>query len=456
MSDSLRFRNQGNETRGHSRSWVLPFALCCLALCCLARFCHAQTITSIQRGQAQEMLQYLADDVKKNYYDPKLNGLDWDAKVKETKEKIDKADSMNRALSAIASATNSFNDSHTFFLPPGRPYKLEYGFRMRMIGDHCYVIHVKPGSDAEKKSVKVGDEVLSLNGYTPTRQNFWQMEYVFNLLRPQQQLQLDLRSPEGAERKLNVEAKMRQLTAVRDLTTSEGIYDYFRELENQDYADRVRYIEKGKDLIIVHFPAFELSYEQINSLVGKMRDHNAAILDLRGDPGGSEEILIALLSGVLEEKKKVFDRVTRKSTKPVESYTYKNGFSGKLVVLVDSNSASCSEIFARVVQLEKRGTVMGDLSEGAVMEARHFSHEQGADTVVFYGASITHANLIMTDGKSLEHVGVAPDTLLQPTAADLAADRDPVMAKAAESLGVQLSAEEAGKLFPYEWPLEAR
>jgi carboxyl-terminal processing protease len=422
----------------------------------MARFCHAQTITSYQRGQAQEMLQQLADDVKKNYYDPKLNGLDWDATVREAKEKIDKADSMNRALSAIASALNSFNDTHTFFLPPSRPYVLAYGFHMRMIGNRCYVMRVRPGTDAEKKGVKPGDEVLSVNGYAPTRQNFWQMQYVFNTLRPQPELELDLRSPEGAERKLDVEAKMRQLTAIRDLTTSEGIADYYRQMENQEHADRIRYIEKGHDLMIVQFPAFEFSFEQIDSVIGKMRDHNAVILDLRGNPGGYEDTLKALLSGVLEDKMKIFDRVTRKTTKPVESDTFKNGFSGKLVVLVDSRSASCSELFARVIQLEKRGTVIGDLSAGAVMEARHFGHEQGTETVAFYGASITEANLIMTDGKSLEHVGVTPDTLALPTAADLASGLDPVMAKAAESLGVQLSAEEAGKFFPYEWPVEVR
>ena len=129
----------------------------------------------------------------------------------------------------------------------------------------------------------------------------------------------------------------------------------------------------------------------------------------------------------------------------------KAGFSGKLVVLVDSESGSASEVLARLIQLEQRGKVLGDISAGAVMQAKHFSEQMGTNSIVPFGISITNADVIMSDGKSLEHVGVVPDELILPTAADLAARRDPVMARAIEILGGNTTPEDAGKYFKYYW-----
>jgi C-terminal processing protease CtpA/Prc len=89
-----------------------------------------------------------------------------------------------------------------------------------------------------------------------------------------------------------------------------------------------------------------------------------------------------------------------------------------------------------------------------VMESEHYRHAFYFDSETYYGVSITEANLIMNDGNSLEHVGVDSDILILPSPQDLAEQRDPVLAKAAKLLGVPISPEEAGKLFPYQGSLE--
>ena len=103
------------------------------------------------------------------------------------------------------------------------------------------------------------------------------------------------------------------------------------------------------------------------------------------------------------------------------------------------------------MQLEKRGTVVGDRTAGAVMRSKHHPREMGTDTVIFYGASITDADVVMTDGKSLERTGVMPDEVHLPTAIDLARGHDPVMSHAASLLNVKIKPEQAGALFPEEW-----
>ena len=411
--------------------------------------------SSFERKRAIQMLETISSDVKKHYYDPKFHGLDWDARVQEAKERIEKSTTQNAALLHIAGALDALNDSHTFFLPPSRPYVHDYGLEFQMIGDRCFVTQVRPGSDAELKGIKPGDEVSAINGFQPTRQNLWQMDYVFHTLRPQLSLRLDLRDPAGTSRQVEAAAKFRELRRIKDLTSSSGdgdIWDFFRASEDTRHLRRARTEEFGDDLMILKLPIFAFSQTEVEEMIGKARKHKALIIDLRDNGGGSVDTLKYLAEGIFENEVKVANRVSRKDTKPLlEKYHPHNPFGGKLVVLVDSNSASASEIFARVVQLEKRGTILGDHSSGKVMESQHFSYSAGLGVTVFYGASITEADVIMSDGKSLENVGVTPDETMLPTAADLAAGRDPVLARAAEMVGVKIMPERAGKLFPYEW-----
>jgi C-terminal processing protease CtpA/Prc len=403
------------------------------------------------------MLHDVADDVRQNYYDRNFHGVDWDAKVREAKEKIDKADTLNRALTAIAAAFDSLNDSHTNFLPPDRPYVNDYGFEMQMIGNHCYVVRVRPGSDAGKEGVKPGDEIETVNGYTPTREDFRRMQYVFWILRPQPGLYLKLRAIGGDERQVAVQAKFVQHSKVVDLQYM-NYFTISREFANQEHRLGVRYANRDYDVLIVRLPVFyPFRADEADSILSKTQGFKAVIFDLRGNPGGVEEMDRSLLGAILDHKVKIADRVERNKTTPVETEHHFHPFAGKVVVLVDSESSSAAEIFARVVQLEKRGIVMGDRSSGMVMEAHPFFHRTDGDKrddFIVFGSEVTDADLIMVDGHSLERTGVTPDLVILPSASDLAAGRDPVLAKAADSVGVTMTPEEAGKLFPYEWPNE--
>src|SRR6202007_1544141 len=114
-------------------------------LCLLTTTGQPQKMSNYERERAKDMLSQIAIDIRKHYYDPKFHGVDWDARVEEAKQKIDKVETQNMAFSQIAAALDSLNDSHTYFVPPERPYRHDYGWHAEMIGDSSYIIRVRPG-----------------------------------------------------------------------------------------------------------------------------------------------------------------------------------------------------------------------------------------------------------------------------------------------------------------------
>ncbi|HEY7403114.1 MAG TPA: S41 family peptidase [Candidatus Angelobacter sp.] len=423
-----------------------------LVLVCVAPYTTAQTpdtpLSKRDRDWLKHILWTVRDDIKKNYYDPSFNGLDLDRRFQEAERKLEAAPNRNYAMADIAGAVSALNDSHAFFLPPARPFTHDYGWRMQAEGDSdCFITAVRPGSDADKKGLKPGDQLLSVAGFSAIREDVWKIQYVYSVLRPQLGLRLIVRSPDGNMRQLDTMADIRS----RPFDPWKSLFDQLAAAMKQHMP---RTVEYGKNAIIYRLPDFVFNPDNANEMLDKIRGHEALVLDLRGNPGGSVEFLSRFLGGMFDHEIKIGDRVGRK---PMHAQLTKSRgdktFQGKLVVLIDSQSGSAAELFARIVQLEKRGTVVGDRSSGMVMESKLYTHEvETMAGLIHYAVSITDANMIMTDGKSLEHTGVLPDERIVPSAADLVAARDPALARAAELVGVKLTPEEAAKLFPVQWP----
>jgi len=409
-----------------------------------------QQITKFDREAAQEMLKTIRDRVKQYYYDPTYHGVDLDARYKEYEGKIEHVANRGAAFADIAAYLSGLHDSHTFFIPPERSAVFDYGFRMEMVGDKAYVTNVRPGSDAATK-LRPGDEVLGLNRFNVNRQDFGDLTYFLYTLAPQTGVTFELRDPLGQERQEFVKTTV-QNRPLPTFSNDLDFADYIHYRESFEHRMHARSEEVG-DALIWKVPGFFESDEEVDHMLAKARGHKALIIDLRGNLGGSGEMVARMISGLMDHNVKVATRVSRTSEKPIVAKSRgKEVFAGKLVVLVDSISASAAEVLARVIQIEHRGPVVGDRSSGMVMETTiHPLFHPGE-----YAVAITDANLIMSDGKSLEGIGVTPDVVVLPTGADLAAGQDPALSKAAELVGVTLDPAAAGKLFPFEWtPLSA-
>jgi C-terminal processing protease CtpA/Prc len=429
-------------------------ALSCLLLLLIFNHARAQQTLSGNRDEGRIMLGVLKGDVVKNYYDPTYHGINVEARFKEAEEQIKRANSLPEILGVIADAMMSFDDSHTFFMPPSFAVRIQHGWVMQMIGDKCYVVAVQPGSNAEAQGLRPGDRVLSVEGTMPTRRDLWKLQYTMFILAPRPSLHVLVEKPDGRRVTYETRAVVHEGKPILQLNSgvSSDRNDLIREEETDARLNAHRYYEVGKESLVWKMPAFDLPEVKINEMLDRARARKSLILDLRGNQGGDEETLLKLVGGLFDHDVKVGDIKRRKDSKSLVAKTRgANAFTGQLVVLVDSVSGSAAEVLARVVQLEKRGTVIGDRTAGAVMRAHSFDHQLGETLVILYGSSVSDADLLLSDGHSLEHAGVTPDELILPKATDLASQSDPVLARAAQLVGLSLSPEKAGTMFPVEW-----
>jgi C-terminal processing protease CtpA/Prc len=404
--------------------------------------------------KTEEMLQMLDTaqaDIKDHYYDPAIHGLDLVQRFDKARKEIAGAKSQDEGLLDIAAAVASVNDSHTRFNPPVRPYGVDYGWLMEAIGDSaCFVTAVRPESDAAAKGLKPGDQIISVNGIAVTRQDIGFIEYAYHVV-PQSGLHMLVRSPDGAEQALVARATV---VPGQEIVRHSDVMTWLRNYHGS--SDRSQYYSKD-GVLFWRLPDFLLDPSDVDGLLDRTHSYRTLVLDLRGNPGGLTEALRKFVGGFFDHDIKLADEKGREGVKPEMARSRRQkAFTGKLIVLVDSSTASAAEIFSRVVQLENRGIVLGDRSRGAVMQGRVFVHAAKLDAtnVAQYGVEVSTEAMIMADGQSLEGVGVIPNEKILPSPADLVHVRDPVLARAAELGGVRMTPEEAGRILPFKWPKE--
>lgn len=397
---------------------------------------------SVNRDRGIQMLQAMKQDLKDYYYDPNFRGIDLDQKFKTAEQAIKNSKSTAQIFGILGEVLIDLDDSHTFFLPPTLVTSVDYGWRMQTFGDKAYIIAVDKESDAAAKGLKVGDEVFSIDGFRPTRTNLWEIEYSYYLLMPATRMTLITQEANGTQNQIELTSKIEEHNVIRVRPATK--------------APAAAFFEASKDLLIAKLPEFDVSDKAIDELMSRSAKYQGLILDLRGNPGGALKTLQRMLGYFFEKDVKIGEAKGRKDNQIlIAKSRAERAFKGKLIVLVDSESASASEIFAKVIQFEKRGLIVGDQTPGKVMAAITIGHPLGTQGQLWtghlqgvFGVNVTIKDIIMSDGKSLERLGVTPDELIVPTGANLANREDPVLSQAAAHMGIVLDPTKAGTLFP--------
>lgn len=201
---------------------------------------------------------------------------------------------------------------------------------------------------------------------------------------------------------LQIQVKRGDMIADMALTRSRVQIQSVAEVRMEDQVNKVGYIKLDKF-------AETTSRELDQALISlHQQGMQSLIIDVRGNPGG-------LLTTAIEVTNKFIPGGTIVSTKgrnqadnSQEVATYQNTWKLPLVVLVDNNSASASEIFAAAIQDHQRGVIVGQRSYGKGSVQTQFPLK-----TVSGGLKLTTAKFYAPSGREMAGQGVVPDVPVQ-------------------------------------------
>jgi len=169
----------------------------------------------------------------------------------------------------------------------------------------------------------------------------------------------------------------------------------------------------------------EGTFEEARQALDNWPELQGLVLDLRGNAGGVVSALPALAGLFLPEGKTLYYEIRRTGTRPIQVQGDEGPFTGKLIVLIDPQTASAAEILASALQAYQRTELFGQASAGkASMQIAY----PLAD-----GATIVLTNALWEDPlhRSVAPQGITPDRVLAP---EPAGQEDPVLQAALEAL----------------------
>ncbi len=363
----------------------------------------------------------ICDVIRKEFWDPNYNGVDWEELVRRYKPKAETAENHEVFAASVSQMLAQLRTSHTCYLTESQPeyYSLQAALISQALADFCtadpavlaevtpgryssqgrphrtgiglvtkeidgrhYVIRTLIQSPAEKARILPGDWLVTVNG-----QPFHPLDSFKDMAGREVEL-VGQRGPSESSR-----------YTARVVPVDRNEKELF---ENDSYA---------RTTIIEH-RGHRLSYIQVWWLSGwEMRgvfdqgislacQAEGVIFDLRDGLGGSPaiEYIDPFLRGSLN----VMSEETISRTQRARGTA---GYSGPVIVLINSGTRSGKELLAYYFWKTKRGLLLGERTSGSVSGGtmRRITKES-----ILY---VCRAMLVI-DGQRLEGVGVAPDIVV--------------------------------------------
>ena len=276
-------------------------------------------------------------------------------------------------------------DPHSSYLPPSQAKNFSesldgnyfgIGVEYQILNDTVLITGVHHNGPAELAGMRAGDQLLKVNG-KHVAGNKITTDKVVALIKGRKgtEVNLQLKRREG----------IKNISVLRDKITISSLDAAFMIDSKIGYIKISRFgahtdddfVKKGEEL--------------------KRAGMQHLVLDLRGNGGGYLSAATAIADEFLENKKLIV--FTKGLHEPRTDYfaTEKGIFEkGKLVVLIDENSASASEILAGAVQDLDRATIIGRRSFGKGLVQEQFNFGDGS------ALNLTVARYFTPSGRSIQ------------------------------------------------------
>ena len=304
--------------------------------------------------------------------------------------------------------------------------EIDYGFDAKPFGKRILVYKVKKDGPALQAGLRLGDQIVAVNNFRAARKTFDQMMFFLRVLAPVPEMDLAVVRGNEPPRTISLKPKINEDNRMVDLTDAATAQHLFLQEVDEEEEPAEHRMLLG-NIGYVRWRWFDDDIMPLERNLQAVHKAKAVILDLRGNPGGALDTLEDVAGYFLSKKATMAEMKLRKKDEPLKAGPRKPDFTQPLFILVDSESASSAEIFARYFQMTHRATVIGDQTSGRVATAQIFPERYGMQTIVPFGLEIDVGHVFFQNGEDLERRGVTPDRLCLPTPEDLHNRRDPCL-----------------------------
>ena len=278
-------------------------------------------------------------------------------------------------------------DPHSIYVPPSEQNQIAesmkgdfvgIGVNFFMYNDTVAVVKPLPGGPSEKAGVLPGDRILFAN-----------KTKLFGRKLPNDSLYSVLKGDVGSNVNLLIYRKSlhKKITIQlkRDVVAIKSVDIAMMLNTNTGYIKINRFAEK--------------TYDEFLSGITKLKNQGAKslVIDVRENGGGYLEKAIEIIDELLKDKQLIVFTKNKKG-KIDKTYATKKGIfeTGKLIVLIDENSASASEILAGAIQDNDRGIIIGRRSFGKGLVQREMNFDDGS------AVRLTVARYYTPTGRSIQ------------------------------------------------------